>query len=91
MSAEPGHNPEPPRLPPALLGVWPFIVSGALAWLAATVAAFLVPDLQSWRPVTLAGLGTGVLGTSIFSWQLGAARRGARGAQAGLETFVDPK
>jgi hypothetical protein len=91
MSAEPGHDPEPPPLPPVLLQVWPFIVTGALAWLVAAVAAFLVPALQSWRPVTLAGLGTGVLGTSIFLWQLGAARRGARGAQVGLETFIDPK
>ena len=64
---------------------------GALGWLIAAAAAFLVPALQSWRPVTLAGLGTGVLGTSIFVWQLAAARRGARGAQAGLETFLDPK
>jgi hypothetical protein len=36
-------------------------------------------------------LGTGVLGTGIFVWQLAAARRGARGAQAGLETYLDPK
>jgi hypothetical protein len=41
--------------------------------------------------VTLAGLGTGVVGTSIFVWQLAAARRGARGAQAGLESYLDPK
>ena len=91
MSAEPGQHPEPPPLPPALLQVWPFIAIGALGWLLAAAAAFLVPALQSWRPVTLAGLGTGVLGTGIFVWQLAAARRGARGAQAGLETYLDPK
>jgi hypothetical protein len=91
MSAEPGHVPKPPPLPPALLRVWPFIGSGALAWLVAAATAFLIPALQSWRPVTLAGLGTGVLGTAIFLWQLAAARRGARGAQAGMETFFDPK
>jgi len=93
MSSEPGQRPEPPptppTLPPALLRVWPFIVIGALAWLGAAVAAFLVPDLQSWRPVTLAGLGTGVIGTSIFLVQLAGARRGARGAQSGLETLLD--
>jgi hypothetical protein len=95
MSTEPGPSPEPspepPPLPPVLLEVWPVIAVGALGWLLAAAAAFLVPALQSWRPVTLAGLGTGVLGTGIFVWQLAAARRGARGAQAGLETYLDPK
>ena len=95
MSTEPGASPEPshepPPLPPMLLEVWPVIVVGALGWLLATAAAFLVPSLEGWRPVTLAGLGTGVLGTGIFVWQLAAARRGARGAQAGLETYLDPK
>jgi hypothetical protein len=45
--------------------------------------------LESWRPVTLAGLGTGVLGTSLFLLQLAGARRGERGAQPGLETFLN--
>jgi hypothetical protein len=87
MSAEP-HRTAPP-LPAALLHVWPFISLGALGWLAAVAAAFLVPSLQGWRPVALAGLGVGVLGTSIFLLQLAAARRGARGAQAGLENYLD--
>jgi hypothetical protein len=95
MSTEPGPSPEPspepPPLPPMLLEVWPVIAVGALGWLLAAAAAFLIPALQGWRPVTLAGLGTGVLGTAIFVWQLAAARRGARGAQAGLETYLDPK
>jgi len=77
-------------LPPALLEVWPVIIVGALAWLAAAVAAFVVPGLDSWRPLTLAGLGVGVLGTSIFLWQRDAARRGARGAQTGLNYRQDP-
>jgi hypothetical protein len=89
MSAEPGHAPEPPPLPPALLRPWPFIVIGAVGWSAAAVAAFLVTGLESWRPLTLAGLGTGVLGTSIFLLQLAGARRGARDAQSGLETLLD--
>ncbi len=88
MSVEPGQSREPPPLPPALLHVWSFVAFGALGWLAGVAVAFLVPALQSWRPVTLAGLGVGVLGTSIFVWQLAAARRGARGAQAGLETYL---
>jgi hypothetical protein len=89
MSAEPGLRPEPPPLPPALLRAWPFIVIGALGWLVAAATAFLVPALESWRPVTLAGLATGVIGTSIFLLQLAGARRGDRGAQSGMETFLD--
>ncbi|WP_144206334.1 DUF2530 domain-containing protein [Mycobacterium tilburgii] len=89
MSAEPCPSPQPPTLPPALLRAWPFITIGALGWLSVAIAAFLVPSLQSWRPVALAGLGTGVLGTSIFLLQLAGARRGERGAQAGLEAFLD--
>jgi len=91
MSAEPGQQPPLPPLPAALLHVWPFIALGALGWLVAVAAAFLLPTLQSWRPVSLAGLGVGVLGTSIFLLQLAAARRGARGAQAGLENYLDDK
>ncbi len=88
MSVEPGPTPEAPSLPAALLQVWPFIALGALGWLIAAGAAFLVPGLETWRPVTVAGLGVGMLGTSIFVLQLAAARRGARGAQTGLETHL---
>ncbi|KAA1248941.1 DUF2530 domain-containing protein [Mycobacterium simiae] len=91
MTDEPNPSPEPPPLPPVLLEVWPVILVGALAWVGTAVAAFLVPSLESWRPVTVAGLAVGGLGTGIFVWQLAAARRGARGAQAGLENYVDHK
>jgi hypothetical protein len=90
MSVEPGKSLDPPMLPAALLQVWPVIAVGALAWLVAAVAAFVVPGLETWRPLTLAGLGVGVLGTSIFLWQRDAARRGARGAQVGLDYQQDP-
>jgi hypothetical protein len=86
MSDQPGKIVEPPPLPAVLLDPWPMIVIGALAWLVAALAAFLIPDLTAWRPLTLAGLAVGVLGTSIFLWQRTAARRGARGAQTGLTT-----
>jgi hypothetical protein len=86
MSDEPGTSLEPPPLPAALLDPWPVITIGALAWLVATVVVFLMPALHTWRPLTVAGLGIGVLGTSIFLWQRAAARRGARGAQTGLTT-----
>ena len=55
-----------------------------MAWLISTILAFSVPTLETWRPVCLAGLGTGVLGTVIFMSQLRASQRGARGAQTGL-------
>jgi len=84
-SPVPVAQPEPPALPAALLNPWPVVAAGALLWALATIAAFAAPALESWRPVTVAGLGVGVLGTSIFLWQWTAARRGARGAQTGLE------
>lgn len=90
MSDEPGKSLDPPMLPAPLLEVWPVITVGALAWLVAAVAAFVVPGLESWRPLTLAGLGVCAVGTSIFLWQRDAARRGARGAQTGLHYQHDP-
>ncbi|BBZ71859.1 DUF2530 domain-containing protein [Mycobacterium paraseoulense] len=89
MPDETGQNREAPPLPPVLLNAWPFIALGALGWLAAATAAFLVPALQTWRPLTLAGLGVGALGTGIFVLQLAAARRGERGAQTGLDNYLD--
>jgi Protein of unknown function (DUF2530) len=90
MSVEPGKNVEPPALPASLLAVWPVIGIGALAWLIAAVVAFVVPALATWRPVTLAGLAVGVVGTTVFLWQRDAARRGARGAQIGLNSQPNP-
>jgi len=84
MSSDP-VEPEAPQLSAALLDPWPVIATGAALWALVAIAAFVVPALETWRPVTLAGLGVGVLGTSIFLWQRTAARRGARGAQTGLE------
>ncbi|BBY19562.1 DUF2530 domain-containing protein [Mycolicibacterium litorale] len=78
------HPPQPPALPSGLLEPWPVILVIAAAWLIATVLAFTVSALHEWRPYTIAGLGIGVLGTSIFLWQRHAVRRGARGAQSGL-------
>lgn len=76
--------PDPPELAPSLLAPWPVIVVIAAGWLVAFVLAFTVPALHGWRPTTIAGLGVGVLGTSIFLWQRHAYRRGSRGAQTGL-------
>lgn len=73
-------------MPAALLNPRPVIAVGALLWTLAAAAAFAAPALHTWRPVTVAGLGVGVLGTSIYLWQRAAARRGARGAQTGLDS-----
>ncbi len=75
---------EPPPLPARLLEPVPVIIAIAAGWLIAVVLAFTVPALHDWRPITVAGLGVGVLGTSIFLLQLRSARRGDRGAQRGL-------
>ena len=90
MSVEPGKSVELPQLHGVLLEPWPVIAIGALAWAVAAVAAFVFPDLATWRPMTVAGLAVGVLGTSIFLWQRDAARRGVRGAQTGLTTQRNP-
>ncbi len=86
MPAQPDEaaKPEPPELPAALLEPWPVITVIALGWLLAAVLTFTVAGLHEWRPVSVAGLGVGVLGTSIFLWQRHAVRRGSRGAQSGL-------
>jgi len=81
----PDSEPAPPPLSSALMNPRPVIAVGAGLWALATIAAFSVPALQSWRPITLAGLGVGVFGLSLFLWQRSAARRGARGAQTGLD------
>ncbi len=82
MSSE---SQEVPALPAALLKPWPVIVVIAAGWVITVVLAFTVPALHDWRPTTIAGLGVGVLGTSIFLWQRRAVRRGSRGAQGGLD------
>ncbi|MCW2554155.1 MAG: hypothetical protein JWR78_3936 [Mycobacterium sp.] len=83
----PPHDdpPVPPALPEVLLRPWPVIYVIAAGWLVSVVLAFTVPALHDWRPVTVAGLGVGALGTSIFLWQRSAVRRGSRGAQRGLQ------
>ena len=84
MSTDDGEPPQPPELPAALLAPWPVIAVITAGWLVAFVLAFAVDSLHTWRPVTVAGLGVGVLGKSIFLWQRHAVRRGSRGAQHGL-------
>jgi hypothetical protein len=81
---DPDTEPTPPPLPAALLAPWPVIAVITCGWVIATVLAFSIGALHEWRPVSIAGLVVGVLGTSIFLWQRRAVRRGHRGAQRGL-------
>lgn len=78
------RSPDVPRLPEILLQPWLVITVITVGWLCAAVLAFTVDGLQTWRPYTIAGLGVGALGTSIYLWQRHAVHRGARGAQDGL-------
>ncbi len=80
----PPVEPVPPPLPAGLLEPSRVIAAGASAWLVSAILAFILPALETWRPVCLAGLGTGLVGTAIFLTQRRAAQRGARGAQTGL-------
>ncbi len=89
MSIEPAAPVEPPALPAALLDPRPVIGVGALLWAVAAVLAFTVTALETWRPITVAGLGVGVFGVLLFLWQRAAARRGSRGAQIGIEPDAD--
>jgi hypothetical protein len=84
MTEEPADEVQPPPLPDALTDPRPVIAVITLAWLAAVIVAFTVPSLDTWRPITVAGLGLAAFGTSVFLWQRRAARRGSRGAQTGL-------
>jgi hypothetical protein len=78
-------TPQPPALPPSLLKPWPVIAVITVGWLVVALVAFTMPALHDCRPYAVAGLGVGVLGTSIFLWQRRAVRRGSRGAQSGLD------
>jgi Protein of unknown function (DUF2530) len=84
VPAPPPVAPVPPPLPAVLLEPSRAIAVGASAWLVSAILAFIVPALETWRPVCVAGLATGLLGTAIFLVQRRAAQRGSRGAQTGL-------
>lgn len=85
MATEPLTEKAAPELPARLRDPRPVILVGTVLWAMAAVASFTVPALEHWRPVTVAGIGVSLFGLSLFLWQRSAARRGARGAQTGLD------
>lgn len=79
-------TPDIPELPRALRAPEPVIVVGMALWLVATIIVWLT----GWGggrgvAVCLVGLAVGLLGTVIFLVQRAGVRRGARGAQKGLD------
>ncbi|NMI01928.1 DUF2530 domain-containing protein [Pseudonocardia sp. K10HN5] len=81
---------EPPPLPRRLDDMNVVVAVGSLAWLAGALA-LLAASLATGRPLDIwfttcvAGAVLGGIGYGIFRWQRAAARRGARGAQQGLD------
>ncbi|AZZ83289.1 MULTISPECIES: DUF2530 domain-containing protein [Gordonia] len=75
-----------PELPRVLRAPEPVIVVGMVAWLVATVVV-AVNDVGGGNAlrICLVGLGVGLLGTTIVLVQRAGVRRGARGAQEGLD------
>lgn len=63
---------------------------GSMLWTLgalALIGAWLLTGrpLDIWFTTSVAGAALGGLGYGIFTWQRAAARRGARGAQQGLD------
>ncbi|MCH5643184.1 MULTISPECIES: DUF2530 domain-containing protein [unclassified Gordonia (in: high G+C Gram-positive bacteria)] len=75
-----------PQLPRVLRAPEPVIVVGMLAWAVATVVVWATgTGGDRALAVCLVGLGVGLLGTTIVGVQRAGVRRGARGAQEGLD------
>lgn len=75
-----------PELPRVLRAPEPVIVAGMLSWAVATLVVALT-DIGGDKAlqICLVGLGVGLLGTTIVVVQKAAVRRGAKGAQVGLD------
>lgn len=92
MAAHPYADPvvSPPPLPPRLSAVRAVVAVGTGLWLLGAVAQLVVAfvadrPLDIWFTTCLAGAALGAIGYGIFAWQRGAARRGSRTAQDGLD------
>ena len=75
-----------PELPRVLRAPEPVIVVGMLSWVVATLVVALAGiGGDKALQICLVGLGVGLLGTTIVVVQKTAVRRGAKGAQVGLD------
>ena len=87
MTTEPGARlPAPPPLPARWVDMRPVVAIGTGLWFLAFCALLIArygyqATTGIWLPTCLAGWILGLVGTGIMYWQLGAARRGSRGAQ----------
>ena len=79
-------EPTPPPLSAALLNPRPVIAAGALLWALAAIAAFTIPALHSWRPITVAGLGVGGIRVVVIP----VAARGGTARFAGRSDRYGP-
>jgi hypothetical protein len=80
----------PPPLPDRLLALPPIVYVGTAAWFvvlcALLIARYVFDALPPiWLWTALAGTILGFIGMPVMAWQRRAARRGARGAQQGIQ------
>lgn len=81
---------DPPTLPSRWTATPPVIAGGTALWALGAVVA-LVVSLTSGLPLgelfwtCVAGIGVGLFGVTVFTWQRAAARRGSCSAQTGVE------
>jgi len=79
------HNPAVPEIPSRFTDPRPVLAIGTGLWLIAVFGILVTGDrFADYLPVSLAGFAVGALGTTIFTIQRRAARRGSKGAQSGL-------
>jgi hypothetical protein len=81
---------DPPSLPPRFNQMITVLAVGSVLWAVAAVvlaAAAILSGrpLDIWFLTCVVGAGLGGVGYSVFAWQRAASRRGARGAQRGLD------
>lgn len=77
--------PNPPLLPQRFYESPPVIGGGMLLWLVVGGGALLLGGTGELFWTSVAGLGVGVFGLTVFLAQRAAARRGDRSAQRGIE------
>ena len=78
-------RPSVPQIPSRFTDPRPVLATGTGLWVLAIVGILRTGDrFEEYLPVCLAGFAVGALGTTIFTIQRRAARRGSKGAQTGL-------